>query len=294
MDKPSPLFYEATPRFRLPGLILNETTRRICDNFIQDQEQTKLLRSYNIEPRNRMLFVGPPGNGKTSLAGAIANELSVPLYVARYDNLNEAAMLLRSFANKRCVLLFDELQIVGKEQEACWFFTRLVDLPSHVVVIVTVRSWGLIDRAALWQFQAWLTLPKPTLDDLIKLFEKFERRAMIPFGYALDDLAKKFIGLNFAEVENFNVDVMRRYTIDNRCDVAKQRHFIEGEIIRKKISQLREKESLTELEQIELNGLVEASLAKPNMKDAVTKVLSGYGLLSTQQESQNGMMFIYP
>ena len=61
--------------------------REELDTLIEEQHRAELLRSYNVEPRHRILFVGLPGNGKTSCAEAIAAELSVPLLVLRYETV---------------------------------------------------------------------------------------------------------------------------------------------------------------------------------------------------------------
>jgi AAA+ superfamily predicted ATPase len=44
-----------------------------------------LLRTYNLEPRHRVLLTSPPGNGKTTLAESMADALMVPLFVVRYE-----------------------------------------------------------------------------------------------------------------------------------------------------------------------------------------------------------------
>lgn len=84
-----------------------------------------MLRSHGLEPRHRILLAGPPGNGKTSLAEAIAEALSIPLLAVRYEFvigsfLGETARRLRrvfDFARTTpCVLFFDEFDVVGKER----------------------------------------------------------------------------------------------------------------------------------------------------------------------------------
>lgn len=57
------------------------------EEVIEEHRRTDLLRSHNLEPRHRILLVGRPGNGKTSLAEGIASELAAPLFVVRHEGI---------------------------------------------------------------------------------------------------------------------------------------------------------------------------------------------------------------
>jgi hypothetical protein len=67
---PGDLVDEVEPSRKLADLVLPDEVRQICGELVEEQGRAALLRSHGLEPRHRVLLVGPPGNGKSSLAEA--------------------------------------------------------------------------------------------------------------------------------------------------------------------------------------------------------------------------------
>lgn len=228
------LLHEIMPQRKLSDLILSDDVQQICRELIEEQHRVDLLRSYNLEPRNRVLLIGPPGNGKTSLAEAIAEALMVQLFIVRYERvvgtyLGETAIRLKNLfdfaSTRRCVLFFDEFETLGKERGdlhetgeikrvVSSLLMQIDNLPSHVMVIGATNHAELLDRAVWRRFQIRMTLPNPTQAHRVEWFEKFERRMKISLGYAPSLLAKRLQKLNFAEIEEFGTSVFRQYVLE--------------------------------------------------------------------------------
>jgi SpoVK/Ycf46/Vps4 family AAA+-type ATPase len=226
--------HEVMPDRTFNDLILPKQVREISNEVVMEHHRIDLLRSYNLEPRNRILLIGPPGNGKTSLAEAFAQALMIPFLIVRYEGvvgayLGETAIRLRRLieyaSTRKCVLFFDEFETLGKERGdrhetgeikrvVSSLLMQIDSLPSHVVVIGATNHPELLDRAVWRRFQVRMTLPEPTASRLAEWFAKFEQRIHIPFGYTPETLAKKLYGVNFAEAEEFGSSVFRQYVLD--------------------------------------------------------------------------------
>lgn len=227
------LFIEKIPTRKLEQLLLPKSVVESCRDLIEEQSRSDLLRSHGLEPRNKILLVGPPGNGKTSLAEAIAEALMLPLLTVKYESivgayLGETATRLGKLFDyaktRQCVLFFDEFETLGKERgdtHETGEIKRVVSslllqidaLPSYVIVIAATNHDALLDRAAWRRFQLRLSLPKPSRRDLEMWFKQFENRIGFDFGLEPSTLAKRFLGRSYAEAEEFALSVYRRYVL---------------------------------------------------------------------------------
>ncbi len=235
------LFFETIPERSLDSLILPDKISRQMKELIEEQHRSDLLHSYNLNARNRVLLAGPPGNGKTTLAEALAYELMYPLIVVRYETLigsylGETSGRLRSLLDyaktQRCVLFFDEFDTIAKERGdthetgeikrvVSSLLLQIDSLPDYVVIVAASNHQELLDRAVWRRFQIRIELLLPTRAQLNELIQSVGKRCKVDFGYAPETLAKYLKGLNFAEAEDFCLDIVRQAILNHKSDCAK-------------------------------------------------------------------------
>jgi SpoVK/Ycf46/Vps4 family AAA+-type ATPase len=119
------LFSASYPKLHLSDMVLEEKTKARLARVLREQRARHKLRNFGLEPRRKLLLIGPPGSGKTMTAGVLAGELHLPLFVIRLDSLitkfmGETAAKLRlvfdAMAASRGVYLFDEFDSIGAQR----------------------------------------------------------------------------------------------------------------------------------------------------------------------------------
>jgi SpoVK/Ycf46/Vps4 family AAA+-type ATPase len=229
------LVYEINSDRTLDTLVLPSSVLKELRQLIEEQHRAELLRSYSLAPRHRLLLVGPPGNGKTSVAFALAHELMVPILAVRYEGLigsylGETASRLRKifdYARQRaCILFFDEFDTVGKERGdihetgeikrvVSTLLLQMDQLPPHVVIVTATNHPELLDRAVWRRFELRLSLPPPNPREIQEFLNRLFSGFDLDGGFKPRNLGQKLAGATYSEIEDIFKDVARRAVLES-------------------------------------------------------------------------------
>jgi SpoVK/Ycf46/Vps4 family AAA+-type ATPase len=224
---------EVQPQLRMDQLLLPLPVNESGRQLIEEHARADVLRSHGYEPRHRVLLSGPPGNGKTSYAEAIAEGLALPLFLVRYDALigsylgetNARLRKLFDYVRTRpCVLFFDEFDAIGKERGdthetgeikrvVSFLLMQLDQLPSYVIVIAATNHAELLDRAVWRRFQMRLSFPAPDRKSVKVLLDRIISRWPDAPTMPLTAIAAKLGAVNYSEVVDFCQNVRRRHIL---------------------------------------------------------------------------------
>lgn len=225
-DSGIPLLEERPVVREEKDIILASETQSMLDRLLLEHNRADVLRSYGLQPAQKLLFCGPPGCGKTVTAEVLANELSLPLVLIRLDSvissfLGETAANLRKvfdyIAEVPAVAVFDEFDALTKDRgdsadhgelkRAVNAVLQMMDgYHGRSILVATTNYESLLDKAVWRRFDETVRFELPDEDQIRRLLAL--KLSGVRRNFETDDKAtvKLFKDLSHADIER----VLRR------------------------------------------------------------------------------------
>jgi SpoVK/Ycf46/Vps4 family AAA+-type ATPase len=222
------------PTTRLSNMVLNEDLATQLQRIVFEQRQRGKLNDHGLQPRRKLLLMGPPGSGKTMTAAALAGELGLPLFSVLLHGvitkfMGETAAKLRivfdAMTELRGVYLFDEFDAIGAKRSKDndvgearrilnSFLQFLEQDRSQALIIATTNHGELLDRALFRRFDSIIhyDLPSP---ELIVFALKSRLRDFTTTDVDWAAAATRATGLSHADVIGSAEDAARNAILDH-------------------------------------------------------------------------------
>jgi SpoVK/Ycf46/Vps4 family AAA+-type ATPase len=223
------------PKRSLESLVLTNELRKQLELIIRENHKSEVLHTYGLRPISKVLFCGPPGCGKSVGAEAVAEALSLPIVLVRFDAvvssyLGETAANLRKvfdFAMSRpMVILFDEFDAIGKhrtdEEEhgelkrvVNSFLQMLDSFGGETLIIAATNHQGLLDSALWRRFDEIVFFDRPNLEAIEKVLRQNVRQIGIESDINLTKCSGELVGLSHADAERIALQAVKATVLAN-------------------------------------------------------------------------------
>ena len=224
---------------KLSDLILQKPLADRISRIVEEQRNLSRIKASGLRPRQRLLFTGPPGCGKTFTASALANELGLPLFVIRLDSLinrylgeslSKMRIIFDAINQSKAVYLFDEFDSIGFTRDATndvgemrrvlnGFLTHLERLKSESLIVAATNFTNRLDRALFRRFDDLIEFGLPGEDEAWAVIKQ------LLSGVKTGDLHKAKIagasaGLSYAEITRACEEAMKEMIISDRKQIS--------------------------------------------------------------------------
>lgn len=265
----------------LDDLVLTTDQQAEIHKMMKAIEHREYLAQIGLREIGKLLFVGPPGTGKTTTARALAHDLDLPfvevkLSMITSQYLGETAKNVEKVFEvaKRlspCILFMDEFDFVAKTRRsdehaalkrAVNTLLKSIDnislIQDDVLLIGATNHPDQLDAAAWRRFDEIMNFPKPDhpmRSDILRLIT----RQMEITGFDPDELADATEGLTGSDLRM----VLREAVLEA---LTEERTTLTQQDLLDAVADFEERDNLKNLDMIE--GDPETLIAGADISDA--------------------------
>lgn len=226
---------DAVPtHLKISDLVLEDSLRDRIQRILSEQKNLSRLKENNLRPRQRLLFTGPPGCGKTITAAAIANEIGLPLFVVRLDSLlsrylgeslSKLRLIFEAAESNRAVYLFDEFDSIGFTRDASGevgemrrvlnsFLVFIEQLQSNSLIIAATNYGEKLDKALFRRFDDLVEFGLPETPEIKETIKRLLRN-VDKERFIWKKIEHASLGLSYAEITRACEEAMKEMLIND-------------------------------------------------------------------------------
>lgn len=241
------------------SLILSKKIKYELKQIVQGFRSYEVLATYNLKPKNKVLFCGLPGTGKTFTAQVLSSYLGLPLVYINFDAiissyLGETATNLRKvfdfISNGIWVVLFDEVDIIGKNRDdqhetgeikrVVNNFLQMIDnFKGDSLIIASTNHPHILDPAIWRRFDEVINFELPERKERASLIKLYLKPLKKEKDLDIELLSRETDGFSPSDIKTMCRDAMihaiisERDTLENRDLKYSLEKFKERLIMRK-------------------------------------------------------------
>lgn len=234
-DSRLPLLRVHPPAATAEVPILPAETYRVLTQIVDERRNADRLAAADLTPARSLLFVGPPGVGKTMAAAWLAHQLALPLVVLDLATimsslLGKTGTNLRhaiDYAKQRpCVLLLDELDAIAKRRDddrdvgelkrlVTVLLQQIDDWPADAGLVLGATNHAeLLDPAVWRRFDVTVTFDLPEEAQRAEAIRRFAGQPLPDAAVDAAAIASK--GLSFNDIERTMLRLRRRCVLEDQ------------------------------------------------------------------------------
>ena len=225
----------------LSEIYLDEDVNLALQKFIRERRHAEKLSEAGLSARKSILLGGPPGNGKTTLASALARELELPLISTKMHGLVESHLgessrnigkIFEYAMMNRCVLFIDEFDAIGTQRGhtgesagkelngiVTTLLTNIDRLPDSSVFVAATNIQDAIDPALQRRFDLKLWLDHPDQSRIAEYVAEYQVKQGIRFSRETPAMVADLIGKPWSVVEQMCLDLHKELILGELPDM---------------------------------------------------------------------------
>ncbi len=203
----------------------------------------KKYKEKGIRPTKGIILEGPPGNGKTLFAKALAGETDVKFIATRGADFQSAMMSIgsrkikalfkKARKNTPCIIFIDEFDGIGErrnyagsgvDKENNRIITAMLnemdgfESGEGVLVIAATNSYSSLDSALIrpGRFDLKFNISNPDINTRIKLIELYTKNKVLDKSIDKSRLAESFENLSCSAIETILNEASMNAKLNNR------------------------------------------------------------------------------